>query len=43
VPWAHLAVAGPAWNEGDEHDYTPKGGTGVPVRTLVEWLATRAR
>jgi leucyl aminopeptidase len=43
VPWAHLDVAGPAWNEGDEHDYTPKGGTGVPVRTLVEWLATRAR
>ncbi len=42
VPWAHLDVAGPAWNEGDEHDYTPKGGTGVPVRTLVEWLAARA-
>jgi leucyl aminopeptidase len=43
VPWAHLDVAGPAWNDGDEHDYTPKGGTGVPVRTLVEWLAARAR
>jgi leucyl aminopeptidase len=38
TPWAHLDVAGPAWNEGTVHDYTPKGGTGVPVRTLVEWL-----
>jgi leucyl aminopeptidase len=43
IPWAHLDVAGPAWNEGDVHGYTPKGGTGVPVRTLVEWLETRAR
>ena len=37
-PWAHLDIAGPAWNEGEAHGYTPKGGTGVPVRTLVEWL-----
>jgi leucyl aminopeptidase len=43
TPWAHLDVAGPAWNEADEHDYTPKGGTGVPVRSLVEWLEARAR
>ncbi|HVY10892.1 MAG TPA: leucyl aminopeptidase [Mycobacteriales bacterium] len=42
VPWAHLDVAGPAWNEGDAFGYTPKGGTGVPVRTLVEWLSGRA-
>jgi leucyl aminopeptidase len=43
IPWAHLDVAGPAWNDADPHDYTPKGGTGVPVRTLVEWLEARAR
>jgi leucyl aminopeptidase len=43
IPWAHLDVAGPAWNQGEVHDYTPKGGTGVPVRTLVEWLERRAR
>jgi leucyl aminopeptidase len=43
VPWAHLDVAGPAWNEGEAHGYTPKGGTGVPVRSLVEWLTGRAR
>src|SRR5581483_6855604 len=42
IPWAHLDVAGPAYNQGEVHDYTPKGGTGVPVRTLVEWLERRA-
>ncbi len=42
VAWAHLDVAGPAWNEGDAFGYTPKGGTGVPVRTLVEWISARA-
>ena len=38
VTWAHLDVAGPAWNEGKPHGYTPAGGTGVPIRTLVQWL-----
>jgi leucyl aminopeptidase len=38
VPWAHLDIAGPAWNEGEAHGYTPHGGTGVPVRSLVQWL-----
>jgi leucyl aminopeptidase len=38
MAWAHLDIAGPAWNEGDAHGYTPKGGTGVPVRSLVQWL-----
>jgi leucyl aminopeptidase len=42
VAWAHLDVAGPAWNEGEAFGYTPKGGTGVPVRTLVEWISARA-
>jgi leucyl aminopeptidase len=42
IPWAHLDVAGPAWNEGEAFGYTPKGGTGVPVRSLVEWLSSRA-
>jgi leucyl aminopeptidase len=43
TPWVHLDVAGPAWNDGEVHDYTPQGGTGVPVRTLVEWLTARSR
>ena len=35
TPWAHLDVAGPAFNEGAPHGYTGKGGTGVAVRTLL--------
>jgi leucyl aminopeptidase len=35
VRWAHLDIAGPAWNESSAHGYTPKGGTGHAVRTLV--------
>ncbi len=36
VPWAHLDIAGPSFNEGTAHGYTPAGGTGVAVRTLVQ-------
>jgi leucyl aminopeptidase len=36
LPWAHIDVAGPAYNSGDPTGYWPKGGTGVPVRTLIE-------
>ena len=35
LPWAHIDVAGPAYNTGAPWGYTPKGGTGVPVRTLL--------
>jgi leucyl aminopeptidase len=35
TPWAHLDIAGPAFNEGAPYGYTPKGGTGAAVRTLV--------
>ncbi|NNC10661.1 leucyl aminopeptidase [Planctomonas sp. JC2975] len=35
VPWAHLDIAGSAQNFGSPHGYTPKGATGVLVRTLV--------
>lgn len=34
--WAHLDIAGPSYNEGEAYGYTPKGGTGVAVRTLVQ-------
>ena len=46
VHWAHLDIAGPAWNGGGAYDYVPKGGTGAAVRTLValaRTLGTRAR
>lgn len=35
IPWAHLDIAGPSFNDGAEHGYTGKGGTGVGVRTLL--------
>lgn len=39
IPWAHLDIAGPSFNDGSPYDYTPAGGTGTGVRTLVK-LAT---
>jgi len=35
LPWLHLDIAGPAYNEGQPHGYTPVGGTGIALRTLV--------
>jgi leucyl aminopeptidase len=35
LPWLHLDIAGPAYNEGKAHGYTPVGGTGVSMRSLV--------
>jgi leucyl aminopeptidase len=42
VPWAHLDIAGPSFNEGSASDYTPVGGTGTGVRTLVKLAAELA-
>jgi leucyl aminopeptidase len=39
VRWAHLDIAGPAYNTGEPYGYTPKGGTGAAVRTLVQIAA----
>jgi leucyl aminopeptidase len=36
IPWAHLDIAGPAFNQSDPWGYTPKGGTGAAVRTFVQ-------
>lgn len=38
VEWAHIDVAGPAYNTGGPFGYTGKGGTGVPVRTMFAVL-----
>ncbi|MCL3860718.1 leucyl aminopeptidase [Actinotalea sp. K2] len=43
TPWAHLDIAGPAFNEASAHGYTPVGGTGVGVRTLLSLLEAPAR
>ena len=39
VPWAHMDIAASAWS-GKDGPYTPKGGTGIGVRTLCHWLRT---
>ena len=39
VEWAHIDIAGPAWNGGAPYGYTPKRATGAPVRTIVETLS----
>ena len=36
MPWVHLDIAGPAFNEGSAYGYTPKGGTGAAVRTFIQ-------
>jgi len=43
IPWAHLDIAGPAFNEGSARHYVPKGGTGVGVRTLLTVLERATR
>ncbi len=42
IPWAHLDIAGVGWSK-EQRGYTRKGGTGVPVRTLLTWLADGAK
>jgi len=42
TPWAHLDIAGPSFNEGSAHGYTPVGGTGVGVRTMLAVIEARA-
>jgi leucyl aminopeptidase len=36
VPWAHIDIAGPSFNEGEAFGYTPRGGTGAATRALVQ-------
>ncbi|MDQ1648268.1 MAG: leucyl aminopeptidase, partial [Frankiaceae bacterium] len=42
LPWAHLDIAGPSWNPREAYGYTPKGATGVTVRSLVALLEQQA-
>ncbi|APU17025.1 MULTISPECIES: leucyl aminopeptidase [Actinoalloteichus] len=39
LEWAHIDIAGPSYNDKAPWGYTPKGGTGVPVRTIAAVLA----
>jgi len=40
VPWAHVDIAGTAWDTG--RAYAPKGGTGFGVRMILELVAKLA-
>jgi leucyl aminopeptidase len=42
LPWLHLDIAGPAYNDGEPHGYTPVGGTGVAFRSLIEMAIAAA-
>ena len=35
TPWLHLDIAGPSYTEKTGHGYSPVGGTGITVRSLV--------
>ncbi|TLS39484.1 leucyl aminopeptidase [Streptomyces montanus] len=43
LTWAHVDIAGPAFNESGPFGYTPKGGTGSAVRTLVRLAELTAK
>lgn len=38
LPWVHLDIASPAYNETGAFGYTPTGGTGVSMRSLVRFI-----
>jgi leucyl aminopeptidase len=38
LPWAHIDIAGPSYHSGEPTGYFAKGGTGVPLRTLLELI-----
>ena len=43
IPWAHLDIAGPAFNEEAPYGYTPKEGTGFGTATLVNFIQSYAK
>jgi leucyl aminopeptidase len=42
IPWAHVDIAGPAFNSKGPRGATPKGGTGYGVSTLVALVEKHA-
>ena len=42
IPWAHMDIAGPAFNEAAPFGYTHKNATGSSVRTLVTFAEEMA-
>jgi leucyl aminopeptidase len=41
TPWVHFDVAGTAWNS-DRKPYLAKGPTGAIIRTIINYICTRA-
>ncbi|MCH2226378.1 MAG: leucyl aminopeptidase [Candidatus Caenarcaniphilales bacterium] len=37
IPWLHIDIAGPCWLD-DASDWSPKGASGIPVRTLLNYI-----
>ena len=37
IPWAHIDIAGPSYNDVAPYGYTAKNGTGAMLRTLVAY------
>ncbi len=42
-PFAHIDIAGPAWNGGGPWGHVPSGATGFGVATLVQYVLDHAR
>jgi leucyl aminopeptidase len=42
IPWAHLDIAGTAFNSGSPYGHVPSGGTGFAVATLVDYARSLA-
>ena len=43
IPWAHVDIAGPAFNDKGPKGHHPKGGTGFGVGTLLTLVESSAR
>ena len=41
TPWAHIDIAGTAFNDKKQSGYTPKYATGFGVRLIIDWLQNR--
>ena len=42
LPWLHLDIASPAYNGTGAFGYTPSGGTGVAMRSLIRFIENAA-
>ncbi len=42
LPWLHLDIASPAFNQTGAYGYTPLGGTGIALRSLIQFVENAA-